>query len=124
MFVKNTWLTLPQDAISQIQTYLLSLQQTICTELEVLDGRGQFKSDPWTRDDGGGGLTRVMGRGQVFEKAGVNFSHVFGDALPSSATAARPELAGRRFVALGVSLVMHPLNPYVPTSHANVRFLM
>ncbi len=115
---------LPAHALEQVQNYLLSLQQSICDDLTQVDGGGCFIEDRWTREEGGGGLTRVLNRGGLFEKAGVNFSHVFGNQLPPSATAARPELVGRRFVALGVSLVLHPHNPYIPTAHANVRFLM
>lgn len=117
-------LTLPENAIDQIKSYLLQLQNTICQTLEQLDGRGQFIEDAWERPQGGGGLTRVMNNGAVFASAGVNFSHVTGAALPPSASNSRPELAGRRFSALGVSLVIHPDNPYVPTSHANVRFFV
>lgn len=107
-----------------VQTYLLDLQDRICDALSAADGRNGFHEDAWERPDGGGGRSRVMEEGTVFEKGGVNFSHVFGDAMPPSATAQRPELAGRNFQALGVSLVMHPRNPYVPTSHANVRFFI
>ncbi len=88
-----------------------------------MDG-APFIEDAWQREGGGGGRSRVLREGRVFEQAGVNFSHVHGDAMPASATAHRPELAGRSFEAMGVSLVVHPLNPYVPTSHANVRFLL
>jgi coproporphyrinogen III oxidase len=105
-----------------VRTYLLNLQDSICTALADVDGKAGFREDSWDREGGGGGRSRVMEGGTVFEKAGVNFSHVFGAALPPSATAARPELAGRSFQAMGVSLVIHPHNPYVPTSHANVRF--
>ena len=108
----------------QVLAYLLNLQETICTALADVDGRTGFREDNWEREGGGGGRSRVMEGGAVFEKAGVNFSHVFGTALPQSATAARPELAGRSFQAMGVSLVIHPHNPYVPTSHANVRFFI
>jgi len=108
----------------QVRTYLLELQDIICTALTDVDGRHGFREDNWDREAGGGGRSRVMEGGAVFEKAGVNFSHVFGTALPHSATAARPELAGRSFQAMGVSLVIHPNNPYVPTSHANVRFFI
>ena len=101
----------------------ISLQDRICAGLEAIDG-GQFVEDSWQRDAGGGGRTRVMEGGAVIEKGGVNFSHVYGDAMPASATAHRPELAGRRFNAMGVSLVIHPRNPYAPTSHANVRFFI
>ncbi|AFJ03231.1 Coproporphyrinogen III oxidase, aerobic [Methylophaga frappieri] len=107
-----------------VREYLLSLQDNICNELEKTDGQGRFVEDAWQRPAGGGGRTRVMQGGEVFEQGGVNFSEIFGDALPASASASRPELAGRRFTAMGVSLVMHPLNPYVPTSHANVRFFL
>ena len=110
--------------IQAIKTYLLTLQDTICKQLEDADGKTTFIEDSWQRQEGGGGRTRVLTEGAVFEKAGVNFSHVHGDDLPSSATAHRPELAGRSFQALGVSLVIHPHNPFVPTSHANVRFFI
>ena len=108
--------------LNAVRTYLLSLQDSICAALEAEDGGGRFKEDSWTRAEGGGGRSRVLTEGEVFEKAGVGFSHVSGTSLPPSATATRPELAGKPFHALGVSLVIHPRNPYVPTSHANVRF--
>ena len=107
-----------------VKAYLLQLQQTICDTLAAEDGSGDFIVDDWQRPEGGGGRSRVLAGGAVFEKAGVNFSHVMGDSLPPSATAARPELAGRSYQAMGVSLVIHPLNPYVPTSHANVRMFV
>ena len=107
--------------INEVIGYLKSLQDAICAELEQADGKTRFTEDSWQRDGGGGGRTRVMANGAVVEKGGVNFSHVYGDKLPPSATAVRPELAGRSFQAAGVSLVIHPGNPYVPTSHANVR---
>jgi coproporphyrinogen III oxidase len=113
-----------QSHTEQVRTYLLNLQDTICTALADADGDTGFREDNWDREGGGGGRSRVMEGGAVFEKAGVNFSHVFGASLPNSATAARPELAGRSFQAMGVSLVIHPHNPYVPTSHANVRFFI
>jgi coproporphyrinogen III oxidase len=115
---------LPENAIEQVKNYLLSLQASICKALEELDGEALFLEDPWTRPQGGGGLTKVLNKGAVFAKAGVNFSHVSGEKLPPSATAHRAELAGRTFDALGVSLVIHPINPYVPTTHANVRFFI
>ena len=111
-------------SIEAVKNYLTSLQDTICAGLEVLDGEGKFREDAWTREQGGGGRTRVIEEGRVFEKGGVLFSHVTGDQLPPSATASRPELAGRSFQAMGVSLVIHPRNPYVPTSHANVRMFV
>lgn len=110
--------------ITSIKTYLLDLQNTICGALEAADGGKTFAEDRWVREEGGGGVSRVLEGGAVFEKGGVNFSHVAGATLPGSATAHRPELAGRSFQALGVSLVIHPRNPYVPTSHANVRFFV
>lgn len=107
-----------------VKDYLLGLQDRICDQLQSLEGKAGFREDAWARQEGGGGRTRVIAEGDLFEKGGVNFSHVFGDQLPPSATAARPELAGRTFEAMGVSLVIHPQNPYVPTSHANVRFFI
>lgn len=115
---------LPSNAIEQVKSYLLQLQNNICSSLETLEGRAKFKEDKWERSSGGGGITRVLSQGAVFEKAGVNFSHVNGGHLPPSASAQRPELEGRQFNALGVSLVIHPDNPYIPTSHANVRFFV
>lgn len=109
--------------INQVKSYLLDLQNSICRNLESIDGN-KFQEDSWDRDAGGGGKSRVLAGGKVFEQAGINFSHVFGDNLPPSATAHRPELSGRNFQAMGVSLVIHPNNPYVPTSHANVRFFI
>lgn len=115
---------LPTNAVMQIKQYLLDLQNSICQELELLDGSQTFIKDQWERAEGGGGISKVLQNGAVFSKAGVNFSHVIGEKLPPSATENRPELAGRHFTALGVSLVIHPDNPYVPTSHANVRFFI
>lgn len=115
---------LPDNAISLVETYLMNLQDSICHELERLADGNQFSEDKWTRKEGGGGRSRVLQNDRIFEKAGVNFSHVTGGQLPPSATANRPELAGRHYTGLGVSLVIHPNNPYVPTSHANVRFFM
>ncbi|ATC65064.1 oxygen-dependent coproporphyrinogen oxidase [Nibricoccus aquaticus] len=108
--------------LAAVKTYLLGLQDNICRELAAEDGSADFITDTWTRPEGGGGRTRILTEGAVFEKAGVAFSHVTGDKLPPSATAHRPELAGKKWEALGVSLVIHPKNPHVPTSHANVRF--
>ena len=111
--------------INAVKSYLLDLQDRICAGLEEEDGSAVFEEDNWQRDGGGGGgRTRVMANGAVFEQAGINFSHVEGSSLPAAATAHRPELAGRSFQAMGVSLVIHPHNPYVPTSHANVRFFI
>jgi coproporphyrinogen III oxidase len=113
-----------QPDFSAVKTYLLDLQDRICAMLVAEDGEAQFREDAWDRPGGGGGRTRVMSDGAVFEKAGVNFSHVFGEQMPPSATHGRPELAGRSYQAMGVSLVVHPNNPYVPTSHANVRIFV
>ncbi|MFB0585643.1 oxygen-dependent coproporphyrinogen oxidase [Aeromonas salmonicida] len=110
--------------VAQVKAFLLQLQDEICRSLEQADGVGRFVEDVWAREGGGGGRTRVMRHGDMIEQGGVNFSHVYGDAMPASATAHRPELAGRKFEAMGVSLVIHPHNPYVPTSHANVRFFI
>lgn len=115
-----------QPDINAVRAYFMDLQGRICQEIEAADGKAKFFEDNWQREGsgGGGGRTRVLTEGTVFEQAGVNFSQVTGDSLPPSATASRPELAGRSFEALGVSLVIHPHNPYVPTSHANVRFFI
>jgi len=110
--------------IDQVKSYLLQLQDTICDALAREDGKASFLTDEWQRPEGGGGRSRVIADGAVFEKGGVNFSHVQGEGLPPSATASRPELAGRSYEAMGVSLVIHPNNPYVPTSHANVRLFV
>jgi len=110
--------------VAAVSDYLLDLQNRICQALENLDAEKSFIEATWKREEGGGGRSRVLEEGAVFEKAGINFSHVHGRQLPASATAHRPELAGRSFQALGVSLVIHPRNPYIPTSHANVRFFI
>jgi coproporphyrinogen III oxidase len=110
--------------ISTVIEYLKSLQDKICNTLEQEDGSGKFIEDNWKRAEGGGGRTRVLTQGSVIEQGGVNFSVVSGDKLPPSATAHRPELAGRTWQACGVSLVIHPKNPHIPTSHANVRFFI
>ncbi|MFU8830999.1 MAG: oxygen-dependent coproporphyrinogen oxidase, partial [Wenzhouxiangella sp.] len=112
------------QTINEVAAYLTDLQDRLCRAFENSDGRARFQEDCWERPDGGGGRTRVIENGQVFEKGGVNYSHVHGSALPPAASARRPELAGRTFQALGVSIVMHPVNPHVPTSHANVRFFI
>jgi len=110
--------------LEQVKSYLLNLQDEICAALEAFEPEIRFQEDLWKKPQGGGGRTRVIANGEVIEKGGVNFSHVHGDSMPASATQARPELAGRSFQAMGVSLVIHPKNPYVPTSHANVRFFI
>ena len=112
------------DNVLQVKEFLLSLQESICSDLEQADGSAKFGTDRWERDGGGIGITRVIGNGPVLEKGGVAFSHVFGKSLPASASATRPELAGSAFQAMGVSLVIHPRNPFVPTSHANFRLFV
>lgn len=106
----------------QVKEFFTGLQERIVARLEEVDGK-RFRRDQWERPEGGGGLSCVMEEGNVFERGGVNYSHVFGGGLPASATAARPELSGRSFEAMGVSLVLHPRNPYAPTVHLNVRYL-
>lgn len=113
-----------QPEIESVKRYFMELQDRISAALQQADGSARFREDNWGRAEGGGGRTRVLAEGGTFEQAGVNFSHVYGPSLPPAASAARPELSGRRFQALGVSLVIHPRNPYVPTSHCNVRFLL
>jgi coproporphyrinogen III oxidase len=106
-----------------VKGFLLELQRRIVAALERIDGE-PFREDAWQRPGGGGGISRVIEEGRFFERGGVNFSHVMGSAMPASATAHRPELAGRAFEAMGVSLVLHPRNPYCPTVHMNVRFFI
>jgi len=108
---------------SVVKQFLVGLQQALVERLAWLDGHA-FRRDEWTRPEGGGGITQVLEEGALFERAGVNFSHVSGTQLPPSASAARPELAGRSFQAMGISLVLHPRNPYVPTVHLNVRWFL
>ena len=115
---------LPSGAAQAVADYLTGLQDRICAGIEVADGQARFREDEWQRPGGGGGRTRLLADGAVFEQAGINFSRVHGEGLPPAATAQRPELAGRSFQAMGVSLVIHPRNPYVPTSHANVRLFL
>lgn len=110
--------------IDRVKAYLQSLQDTICQKITELDGKETFLEQTWERTEGGGGRSRVLTQGALFEQAGVNFSHIKGEKMPASATAHRPELAGRSYQAMGVSLVIHPLNPYIPTTHANVRFFI
>lgn len=111
-----------QQQIEVVGSYLRSLQTRICDALEQVDGQEMFRSDRWERPGGGGGESRILVNGAVFEQAGVGYSHVYGSEMPPSATQSRPELAGRSFQALGVSLVLHPHNPFAPTTHANFRF--
>lgn len=112
------------EQLQQVQAFLMALQDQICQQLEQADGGAHFVEDAWQRAEGGGGRSRVLTAGKVFEQAGVNYSHVYGAQMPASATAHRPELAGCNFNACGVSLVIHPHNPYLPTTHANVRFFI
>ncbi|HVY54098.1 MAG TPA: oxygen-dependent coproporphyrinogen oxidase [Gammaproteobacteria bacterium] len=113
-----------QVAINRVQEYLRQLQNRICLVLENEDGYKKFQEDAWQHPTGGGGLTRVLEGGAIIEKGGVNFSHVHGTQLPQAATQKRPQLANIQFQATGVSLVIHPLNPYIPTTHANIRFIL
>ncbi|MBA2483844.1 MAG: oxygen-dependent coproporphyrinogen oxidase [Nitrosomonas sp.] len=106
---------------TQVKEYLTNLQESIVKKLEQVDGKS-FRDDKWQRAEGGGGASCVIEEGNILERGGVNFSHVFGPGLPASATAARPELSGRSFEAMGISSVFHPRNPYAPTVHMNVRF--
>ena len=115
--------TTPIATAATIKTYLLGLQQRIVTELEAIDGL-PFSTDAWQRPEGGGGISRIIEEGNVFERGGVGFSHVTGKNLPPSAAANRPDIAGREWEAMGVSLVLHPRNPLAPTVHMNVRFFM
>lgn len=110
--------------IEVVRDYMLALQDRICSELEEEDGGVRFKEDIWNREAGGGGRTRIASDGEVFERVGINYSHVLGQSLPPAATSNRPDLAGRSYQAMGVSLVTHPRNPHVPTSHFNVRFFV
>ena len=114
----------PSNAIKSVTNYLTSLQDTICLALESEDAKATFTEDKWQHAQGGGGKSRTICHGDAIEKGGVNFSHVIGDALPPAATQKRPELVGRSFQAMGLSLVIHPNNPFAPTSHANVRFFI
>lgn len=110
--------------IESVSTYLLSLQDSITEAVVALDPEASLTEDSWQREAGGGGRSRVFSGGSILEQAGINFSHVFGDNLPPSATAGRENLAGRSFQAMGVSLVFHPNNPFIPTTHCNVRFFV
>ncbi len=120
MTLSTRAITPPTD---DAKAYFTALQNRIVEALEAIDGRS-FRTDSWTREQGGGGVSRVIENSDLFERGGVNFSHVKGEGLPGSATASRPELAGRAFEAMGVSLVLHPHNPYCPTVHMNVRFFI
>ena len=110
------------STVEQVREFFRNLQNQICSVLERTDGKTLFTEDTWTHQNGGGGRTRILCQGAIFEQAGVNFSHIRGDRLPTAATVHRPTLAGCKYEAMGVSLVIHPLNPYVPTAHMNVRF--
>jgi coproporphyrinogen III oxidase len=117
-------MTVTDVEIKGVEDWLRGLHDTLTQELERLDGGQSFRVDEWDREGGGGGNSRILEDGSLFEKAGINFSLVHGNELPPTATASRPELAGRSFRAMGVSLVLHPRNPYIPTSHANFRFFV
>lgn len=117
-------MTITNHCLQEVKSYLLALQNTICQVLEEQDGNAKFKKDSWAHHEGGGGCARVIEDGAIFEKGGVNFSFVQGKSLPLSATVKRPDLKDFSFQAMGVSLVIHPINPYIPTSHANIRLLV
>ncbi|MFA7320965.1 MAG: oxygen-dependent coproporphyrinogen oxidase [Dokdonella sp.] len=110
------------NRLQRVEAFLDGLQNRICAAIESADGGARFREDLWQRNEGGGGRTRILAGSEVFEQAGIGFSKVSGTTLPPSATQHRPELAGRNWTATGVSLVFHPRNPYVPTTHMNVRF--
>jgi len=112
----------PADAKTQVSQFMQNLQDEICQSLEKLDGVAHFKEDSWTREEGGGGRSRVLQNGGIFEQGGVNFSEVWGTHLPPSILQQRPEAAGHSFYATGTSMVLHPHNPYVPTVHLNYRY--
>lgn len=113
-----------RENIDDVKKYLLSFQDSACTAFQGEDPQGHFIKDAWTRDLGGGGISCIYKNGKVFEGLGVNFSHVYGENLPKAATATRPELAGRNFEAMGISIVSHPQNPYIPTAHFNFRLFV
>ncbi|WP_017294401.1 oxygen-dependent coproporphyrinogen oxidase [Geminocystis herdmanii] len=112
----------PEDAKTRVSQFMQSLQDEICSGLEALDGKGKFKEDSWQREEGGGGRSRVMTDGNIFEQGGVNFSEVWGHNLPPSILQQRPEAEGHSFYATGTSMVLHPKNPYIPTVHLNYRY--
>nr|WP_071789023.1 oxygen-dependent coproporphyrinogen oxidase [Leptolyngbya sp. Heron Island J] len=112
----------PSDSRQRFKQYVKTLQDNICSALEQLDGQAKFQEDNWQRDSGGGGRTRVIQNGRVFEQGGVNFSEVWGDTLPPAILSQRPEAAGHEYYATGTSMVLHPRNPYVPTVHLNYRY--
>ena len=112
----------PQDAKARVSQFMQTIQDEICAGLEELDGKGKFKEDSWQREEGGGGRSRVMTNGNIFEQGGVNFSEVWGDNLPPSILKQRPEAEGHSFYATGTSMVLHPKNPYIPTVHLNYRY--
>ncbi len=120
--VKSSQSLPPKNSKARVSQLMQNLQSKICLSLEVLDGTGKFNEDNWQRPQGGGGRSRILRNGDVFEQGGVNFSEVWGSHLPPSILTQRPEAAGHKFYATGVSLVLHPVNPYVPTVHLNYRY--
>ena len=112
----------PSNAKARVKQFMRQLQDEICQVLEHIDGIGTFQEDAWERPEGGGGRSRVIQNGAVFEQGGVNFSEVWGSHLPPSILAQRPEAEGHGFYATGTSMVLHPRNPYVPTVHLNYRY--
>ena len=112
----------PKDSRSRAKSLLMNLQEKICNKLEILDGKELFKEESWIRPEGGGGRSRVLKNGKIFEQAGVNFSEVYGSELPQSIISQRPEAKGHKWFATGTSLVLHPRNPFIPTVHLNYRY--
>ncbi|WP_353259011.1 oxygen-dependent coproporphyrinogen oxidase [Prochlorothrix hollandica] len=112
----------PSDSQQRVAAFMRGIQDTICQGLEAVDGKGKFRQDQWERSEGGGGRSRVMRNGNIFEQGGVNFSEVSGSQLPPSIITQRPEAAGHTFFATGTSLVLHPRSPYIPTVHLNYRY--
>jgi coproporphyrinogen III oxidase len=120
--LSSTTGSLPADSRERVSHLMQALQDSICARLEAVDGQSQFREDRWDRPEGGGGRSRVLSEGAVFERGGVNYSEVFGSQLPPSITKQRPEATGHSFYATGTSMVLHPRNPYVPTVHLNYRY--
>ena len=112
----------PQKSRERVKKLLLNLQENICNGLEKLDGKEKFNRESWLRPEGGGGISKVLKNGLIFEQAGVNFSEVYGKQLPESIISQRPEAKGHEWFATGTSMVLHPRNPFIPTVHLNYRY--
>ena len=122
--LEKTKMSLPDHAAAEVKAFLMNFQSELCKDMEAVDKKATFFHDHWQRPEGGGGISCVMENGNLFEKAGVNFSHISGTSLPHAASKSRPELIGKAFEAMGVSIVIHPENPFLPTTHTNIRFFM